>query len=117
MTISKAQRQRGLNYAKALSDLATKAPTDDLKKQTYAIVNNARKEFGYKWDTKLTEVLRCVKLGASTVADLLRETPFNKQDLQQLLRELKHAGHIRVDHAQTNNTGPYVAHYYPVNDE
>lgn len=114
MTITKIQKRKGLSYAKALAELAAKAPDNDLKAKVYSVVNAARLTYGSSWAEKKDEVVRCVTLGASTRDDLLNETPFNKQDLQEILNELVKANILRVTHRQLNSVGPKVAQYFLV---
>lgn len=113
MTISKIQKRRGLNFAKVLAEIAAKAPDDQLKKQVYRVVNDTRQKYGYTWWQKRDEVERCVRLGASTIDDLMHETPFNKQEIQELLNELVAADLVRKTHSNINPTGPKVMQYFP----
>lgn len=114
MPFSRIQKQRGLKWAKAQAELAARAPDEKLKADAYRVANNARMEYGYSWSDKKDEVVRCVRLGASTKDDLLRETPFNKQEIVVLLTELVGDNILRVVHAQLNHVGPRVSQYFLV---
>ena len=116
--ITKTKRQRASVWTNALADMAAKAPSDNLKRLTYQLVNNARMEFGMSRREKRVEVLSHVEQGAATVRDLLNELPFiQKNELYELLRELVRDGEIVDRPLQTNDSGPRVSHYFPINIE
>jgi hypothetical protein len=115
--ISRVQRQRGLNYAKALSEIAPKAPDDEIKSKVYGVVAAVRKKYGYSRDEKKREILRCVRLGASTYEDVKRETHFHEMEIRELLRELEDEGMVRSEYLQIHVTGPRTFNYFPINTE
>lgn len=112
--ISKIQRQRGLKFASVISELAAKAPDDEIKSKMYGVVDATRKKYGYTREQKKVEISRCLDLGARTRFDIVNETPFNKQDIQELLNELVTDEIVRVEYIQINHVGPKTPHYSPI---
>ncbi len=114
MTISKAKRTSSLKFASALAEISAKAPDDEIKSRIYSTVHAIRKKYGYEWWEKKVEVERCIKFGAATISDLQRETPFNKQELQSILKELESEGTVRSEPYRVHGTGPKVLHFFPL---
>lgn len=48
-----------------------------------------RKRFGYSEQEKVELVIRRIRLGASTIKDLIRETGFNQQDVYRITKDLE----------------------------
>lgn len=116
-TLDRSDRHRALNFAKSLSEFASKAPDDEIKSGVYSIVNATRKKYGYSRDDKKAEIAYCVGLGAATRDDLVRETPFRGQELHELLTEMVRDGRLRATEAALNKVGPRVTLYFLIDRE
>ena len=109
--ISKLQRQRCLEYAKTLAELAADAPDDQLKHQVYQVVYSARQRFGYTHEQKRAKVLQSIRLGAWTLSDLRNELPFTHPEMCEILTELEREGHLVIEKIRINQNGPRTTHY------
>jgi hypothetical protein len=88
------QRRQQLEYANKVADLASQAPDDETKQIVYNAVKTIRKKAGWSIDEKRDEILRLVHVGASTVADLIRETNFHKDEVFFITEKLEKEGKI-----------------------
>lgn len=116
-TFSRVQRQRGLKFAVAVSDMAAKAPDDEIKSRMYSVVDATRKKYGYSHEQKKSEIERCISLGARTCAEMTNETSFSKQNILEIFNELVRERKLRIEYVQLGDRGPKTAHYFPVDTQ
>lgn len=98
-------RRRVLDFADRLSQLAAESPNDDTRQITYRAVNEVRSKYGFRRDEKKAEILRLVKLGASTPGDLINETRFHRDDVFAIIRELETEELVVVKKMQLSGHG------------
>lgn len=112
------QHRIGLAYADRLAELAAEAPDDGVsKRDVYRAVDAIRQRYGWTHEQKLAEILRVVRLGASQVADMVRETRFREQEVKELCQRLVEAGRLRKTVLSiTGGNGRPPMCFYPEDD-
>lgn len=90
------QRRRGLDFAERVAMLAAEAPDAVTKKELYSCVKSMRRRYGYSETEKLSVVLGMIKVGASSLADLVRETGIDRSDVWRITTRLEQEGSIRL---------------------
>ena len=93
--LDKNQKIEGLAFAERLALFAREAPDDDSKRDVYIAVNAIRRRYGFSQAEKMSEVLYCIRQGASTVEDLVYETAFNKFEICRITKELELSRKVR----------------------
>jgi hypothetical protein len=83
------QRRRCLDYADRVASIALDAPDRGTKRELYAVVNSIRKRYGYTDEQKRQEVWLRILDGASTIADIIAETNFHKDDVHAITKEFE----------------------------
>lgn len=108
------KRRAVLEFAGRLAELAAEAPNDDAKRQVYIAVNRLRKTYGYSEQEKRQVILDKIGLGASSVADLIKETGFAQPDVHRLTKELEAAGLIKLQKISHSGNGRPALLFFPV---
>lgn len=90
--LSPKERRLQLEFANTLAELAVAAPDDETKQIVYNAVKTIRKKAGWSIEEKREEILRLLNVGASTVADLIRETNFHKDEVFYITERLEKEG-------------------------
>lgn len=108
------QRRAVLEYAGRLAELAAEAPNDDAKRRVYVAVNVLRKTYGYSEQEKRQVILDKIELGASSIADLIKETGFAQPDVHRLTKELEEAGLIKLQKISHSGNGRPALLFFPV---
>lgn len=115
--LSHEDRRRGLSYAARVSTLAMEAPDDETKKIVYAACRAIEKRYGFSRDEKKNVILRLVFLGAASIAELIRESNFHRDDVYQLTSELVIEKKIREQVLNTTGGhGRAAVRYFPSDD-
>lgn len=113
--LTSRQRRRGKEYAEELAGLAARAPDSDTKRRVYAAVSACRRKYGYSPEQKLAELLRVIGLGASSINDLVAETPFPRQEIVDLVKQLEQSRRVRIEYLSvTGGSGRPSMHISPV---
>ena len=64
-----------------------------------------RKRFGYSEQEKIELIIRRMRLGASTINDLIRETGFTQPDIFRITKDLEARSIITVQSISRSGTG------------
>jgi len=99
------RRRYGRETAEKIAAMAAESPDAFVKKELYRAANAIRKHFAYTEAEKEAEVLRLIKIGASSVNDLIRETDFTDVDVLAVTKKLEESNLIRLQKVRLND-GP-----------
>jgi len=103
--LTSKRRRHAAETAEAVALIAASSSDPFIKKELYRAVNAIRKHFGYTAAEKEAEVLRRIKIGASTVNDLIRETGFPQQDIWDITKRLESAKLIELQRLSVSGNG------------
>lgn len=101
-TLSIKHRRRGLRFAERIAQLLPEAPDEDARRDVYGLVTRMRIRYGFTAEEKRHLVLSRIRLGASTVHDLMRDTGFSQPAIWAILRQLEAEDLIRVQKMSTS---------------
>lgn len=99
------QRRRGRDLAESVAKMAAAEPEGFAKIELYRAANAIRKHYGYKESEKEAEVLRRIRIGASTVNDLIRETGFTQPDIWRITKALEESKLIYLQKVSVSGNG------------
>lgn len=105
MDKGKTIRRKGLQLAEQISELVHTAPDTETKRDLYSVVTRIRNRYGLTHGQKRDQVVKYLRLGATTLEELSRETLLSKCDLSPLLRELEQDGTVERRSIQTTGAG------------
>lgn len=88
-------RRQCLEFAEKIAELAAVAPNDDCRRSLYGAVNRLRRTYGFSDTEKSDWLTNRIRLGASSIADLSRETGLDQSDVVRLLNDLVAAEVVR----------------------
>lgn len=109
------RRRYGKEIADTLATMASESTDAFVKKEIYRAVNSIRKHFMYTEAEKEQEVLRLIKIGASSMNDLIRETGFTQPDVWDITKRLESAKVIRFQKMNPHNgAGRPTCLFFPV---
>jgi transcription initiation factor IIE alpha subunit len=103
--MDKKLKRKFLVFANELAEFAARCPDTDAKRAIYGAVNQIRRRYGFSLEEKKQIVLVAIRTGASTREDLIRETGFNKTDVDDILKALVEDRLIRLQSFSTSGTG------------
>lgn len=89
------QRRRGLDFAERVAELAALSPDAVTKKELYGVVKSMRRRYGYSEAEKASVIMATIRVGASSVADLIRETGIDRSDVWKVVQQLETDGSVR----------------------
>lgn len=95
-TLSIKHRRRGLRFAERIAQLLPEAPDEDARRDVYGVVTRMRIRYGFTPEEKRQIVLSRIKIGASTIHDLIRDTGFSQPVLWAILQQLEAEKLIRI---------------------
>lgn len=95
-TLSIKHRRRGLRFAERIAQLLPDAPDEDARRDVYGVVTRMRIRYGFTPDEKREIVLSRIRIGASTIHDLIRDTGFSQPALWAILQKLEADNLIRI---------------------
>lgn len=101
----KNARRRGLELAEQISELVHTAPDTETKRDLYSVVSRMRIRYGLSQEQKRDQVVKYLRLGATTLEELARETLLSKCELSPLLKELEQMGTVERKSIQTTGAG------------
>jgi hypothetical protein len=113
MELTPKQRRRGLDFAALVAALASAAFDSVTKKELQRVASSIRKRFGFSEAEKVSEVLRCIKDGASSVQELIDETSFVQPDIWRITKQLEHDDLIRSEKVMIKGTGRPTWRFFP----
>lgn len=109
----KMARKKGLELADQISELVHTAPDTETKRELYSVVSRIRIRYGLSQEQKRDQVVRYLRLGATTLEELSRETLLSKCELSPLLKELEQTGDVERRSIQTTGAGrPQQCFFY-----
>jgi hypothetical protein len=112
--LSLKDRRRRLEYAARVSALAMEAPDVETKKIVYTACRIIEKRFGFSRDEKKTLLLKLIEVGAASIAELINESRFHRDDVYTLVSELLAENKIREQWLNsTGGNGRSSARYFP----
>jgi hypothetical protein len=94
--ITYKQRRRGFMFADLVAAMDPEYFDPATRRDINRLVRVIRKRCGFNRDQKKNEVLRCVRDGAASTADLINETNFHIDDILELARELESEGKVTI---------------------
>lgn len=105
-------------YADRLAASAAEAPDEGSKRDVYRAVHAIRQRYGWSDEDKEDEILRVVRIGASHVGDIVRETRFNEQDVKRICGDLVESGRLRKSvQSITGGNGRPPTCFFPMKDD
>lgn len=114
----KLARKKGLQLAEQISELVHTAPDTETKRDLYSVVSRIRIRYGLTQEQKREQVTKYLRLGATTLDELSRETLLSKCDLSPLLKELEQMGVVERRSIHPTGAGrPQQCFFYAVDEE
>lgn len=107
------RRRNGRETAEAIASMAAESVDPFIKKELYRATNAIRKHFAYTEAEKQKEILRLVRLGASSMSDLIRETGFTQPDVWAITKQLEASGLIEFQKLRLRDSGRPAYLFFP----
>lgn len=88
-------KRNALQIAEQLSAIARGVELAGVKRRIYAAAQGIRREYGFTQQEKQRVVFDKLMIGAVTIRDLIDETGFTRNDIEQILQQLEKNRRIR----------------------
>lgn len=103
--LTKSHRRTGLAIAERVSEIAAAAPDAVSKQLLYSAVTRLRLRYGLTPEAKAAEVTKYLRLGATTVDELSRETLLSRCEVTPILQDLESRGVVERRSIQASGAG------------
>lgn len=103
--LNSKDRRAALEFAERVAAMAAEAPDAVTKSDLYKVVGSMRRRFGFSEQEKLEEIFRMIELGATTMADLVRETSFPPETVHWGTKLLEQHGLIKFQRLSLTGKG------------
>jgi predicted Rossmann fold nucleotide-binding protein DprA/Smf involved in DNA uptake len=99
------QRLAGFRFAEKLDLLAAEAPDVLTEKAVHQVAQRIRNRYAYTPRLRKAEIFARIRRGAASIAELVDETGFHKDEVYELTKELEAEGQVRFDRAPAIGRG------------